>query len=99
MGAINGHAADIDVSSEPSLERLLDAQNNQSGEAGGPEVVPAAANDQNEERQKADAAADNPTQTSPHRPSALALPRRSVVVLLGRAFLYFHSDSRNTVLT
>ena len=81
--ALDLHRSDVDVTAEARFERLLDAQAHQAGEAGRPEVPPAAADDQRKEHEEADGGTSHPLETAPHRASPLPLSRGAVVVLLG----------------
>src|SRR6266498_2350469 len=99
MRAINDHAADRHLPSEPRLQRRLDAQRDKARETRGAEVVEAAGDDEDQKSKKTDRAADEPSEASPHRALPLPLSRRSVMTPLGRTFFYIHSDSLTDVLT
>src|SRR5204863_8238243 len=74
--------ADHDFESEPLLERHLDAQENEVGEARGAEVNPAAADDDEEQKKDAAEQKEDRFETAPHRTAALSFARRTVVPFL-----------------
>ena len=95
MHAIDDDASNRHPPAQPRLQRRLDSQPDQVAEVGGAEVVPAAADDDEEDEDPDDDSADQPAETAPHRPAALTLACRAVMMLFSRGVVFVHPDSRS----